>query len=119
MRLALGYKTGLPEDWWFKPEGGPDSPNGLADEIRQIKQAFPQHDVVIFCNPSHERLWEQRGLRCSEYMSLHTLPIACPTGDEALFAFSYVHHGNRAHFVVGNPVDFDCILYVVAIFEAT
>ena len=119
MRLALGYETGLPEDWWFKPEGGLDSPNGFADEIRQIKQAFPNHDAVIFCNPTYTNLWQPHGLRHDEYTNLYSLPAMCPTGDEALFAFSYIHHGNRAHFVVGNPVDLDRTLYVIAVFGAT
>jgi len=118
MRLALGYNAPLPQDWWFKPNGGRYSPHGLADEIRQIKQSFPQHNVVIFCNLNYKYLWEDWGLQRHEYMSLETLEIVYSLiDDDAIFAFSYLHNGNtRSHFVIGNPVDSVPTLYAVAIF---
>jgi len=117
MRLALGYETGLPNDWWYRPEGGLGY-NGCTDEIRQILQSFPQHDVAVFCPSEYAKRWELRPEEYTEKNTLYTLVGSEEWQDDHIFAFSYFHNKNlNIHFVVGNPTfnDEHLLAYVIAV----
>jgi hypothetical protein len=113
MRLALGYKTGLPKDWWYKPEGGTGSWY-MTDEIRQILESFPRHKVIIYWFDSKvARECGEYGLPVKDGDVLFT--IGEQWHDEHLLGFSYRHAYDACHFVVGSPTDDMHIMYLVAV----
>lgn len=100
MRLALGYKTGLPKDWKID-RGGKDSPYTIEDELQAILQSFPCHRVRIICSDATAKCC---GLKRNQYIQGYRANLT-KFGNTYIFAISLMHNSNGAcHFLLGNPI---------------
>jgi len=90
MRLALGYSSGLPSDWYWPGML-------LRDGYALFQRAFPRHWVYLFVpDDAVPNFLGAEGM--SRMKSLHP--------DEHLWAFAYQTEADH-HFVIGLPVVFE------------
>lgn len=87
MRLALGYSSGLPSDWYW-------SGYLLRDGHELFQRAFPKHEVYLFV-PDDTVAEFPGATPMSQIKYYHA--------DEHLWAFAYPT-GTGHHFVIGMPV---------------
>lgn len=104
MRLALGYKTGLPKA--FKAVMKPTGLDFL-DMVRLARLSFPGHEVLIFCN----QLKYMDNVQSLGQLNRCFRPL---WEDKYLWGFSYtVESTLESHFVVGMPITYNGELQVV------
>ena len=100
MRLALGYKKGLPKDWWLT-QGGSKNGATMADELRTVLSAFPKHHVRIICSDIRAKAW---GLKRHEYHKGPSRKHIARFDNTHIFAISYMHNAaGESHFMVASP----------------
>lgn len=106
MRLALGYKTGLPKGFevTMKPKG-----MDLYDAVRLAQLSFPGRGVLIFCTRQLEYM---DGVQPLSQFNQRTRP----DWNKYLWGFSYtVESTPESHFVVGTPVAYNGELQIVLV----
>lgn len=104
MRLALGYKTGLPKGFEvvMKPTG-----LDLYDVARLAWLSFPDREVLVFCN----QLKYMDNVQPLDQFNQSFRP---DWQDKYLWGFSYtVESTPEAHFVIGTPVTYNGEIQVV------
>jgi hypothetical protein len=102
MRAALGYETGLPDDWPNLPHKSVPTVIGLCD------LAFPDREVLVWCNK--KRHWRPgvNSLYQGEAINRG------PQWDGYLFAFVY-EGSDYAHMVVGWPTAYGDMKITLAV----
>lgn len=104
MRLALGYKTGLPKGFEavMKPTG-----LDFCDMVCLAWSSFPGREVLIFCS-------QLKYMDNVQSLGQFNQRFRPNWADKYLWGFSYtVESTPESHFVVGAPVTYNGELQVV------
>ena len=96
MRAALGYETGLPDNWPLHPIDDREIPNA----IEMIDSSFDGREILMWCT---EENWDKVSKRVcnAKYQGC----FASATEDSNLYLYAFTYHGDSiGHIVVGWPV---------------
>ena len=109
MRLALGYKTGLPSFWpCHKPPMDYET-------LDLLCIAFPRHEIKVW----HSDCGMFEGARCEHWAYAGSCYETTEESDQWLTAFGYADKDEtRGHFVIGEPVlygDDHTLLLVISV----
>lgn len=101
MRLALGYKTGLPKKWQ------PTQTIGVLGIAMRLSSTFPKHEVVLCLWPEdYEKLMWHFPHRKNPLIIPHPFELVNKCQDDYLWAFNYRNNDDTdGHLVVGLPWD--------------
>ena len=94
MRLALGYNSGLPDNWPLYPVGT----RGVPQLIEMLDHSFPGREIIVYC---HRENWDKTSVENIDYGG--TLAECTNECNKYLHAFTYDGDG-IGHMVVGWPV---------------
>lgn len=95
MRLALGYKSGLPKNNWSEIT---TSDRDVTTVIEMLDISFPGREIKTWCTNEN---WEKAKTENTNFMGRSA--ICNRESNSYLFAFSY-HGDTNGHMVVGWPV---------------